>query len=80
MLTLLDISYKSIHAKFEEVSLGSGLTNTKYIKSTIDHGFLYKNGESYNLTSYCDIDYARDNDIRRSTIGYVFKIESGVVS
>ena len=80
MLTLLDISYKSIHTKFEEASLGSGSTNTKYIKSTIDYGFLYENGESYNLTSYCDIDYAGDNDIRRSIIGYVFKIGSRVVS
>lgn len=77
---MLDISYKSIHAKFEEASLESSSTNTKYIKSTIDYGFLYKNGESYNLTSYCDIDYAGDNDIRRSTIGYVFKIRSRVVS
>ena len=52
----------------------------RYMKSTIDYGLLYKEGESCKLTAYCNADYAKDHDIRRSTTRYIFKIRSEVVS
>ena len=36
--------------------------------------------ESYNLTCYCDADFARDHDTKRSTTEYVFRIGFGIVS
>ncbi|KAG6489187.1 hypothetical protein ZIOFF_050447 [Zingiber officinale] len=36
--------------------------------------------EEYKLVGYCDADYARDYDTRRSTTGYVFKFGSGTIS
>ncbi|XP_017187340.1 uncharacterized mitochondrial protein AtMg00810-like [Malus domestica] len=52
----------------------------RYVKSTIDYGLLYKKCEDGKLVGYCDANFARDHDTRRSTTGYGFKIGSGVVS
>ena len=52
----------------------------RYVKSTIDYDLLYKKGETCKLSDYCDADYAKDHDTRRLITGYVYKIESGVVS
>ncbi|KAE8708207.1 PLAC8 family protein [Hibiscus syriacus] len=52
----------------------------RYVKNTIDYGLLYKKGEDCKLFGYCDADYARDHDTRRSTMGYVFKLGSGTIS
>ena len=52
----------------------------KFVKNTFDYDLLYKKGESCKLTGYCDVNYAENHDTRRSTIRYVFIIESGVVS
>lgn len=43
----------------------------RYVKRTIDVGMLYKKGGDLIVTEYCDADYARDYDMRRSTIRYV---------
>ncbi|KAM1254549.1 hypothetical protein ACFX2G_029491 [Malus domestica] len=51
----------------------------RYVKSTIDYGFLYKKGEDCKLVGYCDADYAGDHNTRRSTIGYVFKLGSRTI-
>nr|GEW66392.1 putative RNA-directed DNA polymerase [Tanacetum cinerariifolium] len=54
----------------------------RYIKGTIGLGILYKKGgkKDGNLVVYTDCDYARDLDDRKSTPGYVFLLNSGVVS
>lgn len=52
----------------------------RYVKSTIDYSLLCKECESYKLTGYYDVDYARDHNTRRSTIGYVFRIGSVTIS
>ncbi|XP_070669436.1 secreted RxLR effector protein 161-like [Malus domestica] len=52
----------------------------RYVKSTIDYGLLYKKGEDGKLVGYCDPNFAGDHDTKRLTIGYVFRIRSGVVS
>ncbi|KAE8708634.1 hypothetical protein F3Y22_tig00110336pilonHSYRG00004 [Hibiscus syriacus] len=52
----------------------------RYVKSTIDYGLLYKKGEDCKLVGYFDADYAGDNDTRRSTTRYVFKLGSGTIS
>ncbi|XP_062086225.1 secreted RxLR effector protein 161-like [Humulus lupulus] len=52
----------------------------RYVKDTINYGLLYKKGDEVKIVGYCDVDYAGNHDIRRSTIGYVFKLGSGAVS
>ena len=52
----------------------------RYVKSTIDYGLLYKKGEDCKLVGYCDVDYAREQDTRRSTTGYVFKLGFRTIS
>ena len=52
----------------------------RYLKSTIDYGFLYKKGGNCKLVGYCDVDYAGDHDTRRSTTGYIFTLGSGTIS
>ena len=52
----------------------------RYVKSTIDYGILYKKNVQCKIIGYCDIDYAGEHDIHRSTIGYMFTLESGTVS
>nr|XP_048330750.1 uncharacterized mitochondrial protein AtMg00810-like [Ziziphus jujuba var. spinosa] len=52
----------------------------RYVKGTINLGFLYKRGEECMLVGYCDVYYVGDHDTRRSTTGYIFSIGSGAVS
>lgn len=52
----------------------------RYVKNTIDCGLLYKKGEDFKLIGYCDTDYARNHNIRRSTTVYVFKLGLGTIS
>jgi len=52
----------------------------RYVKSTLNHGIMYKRGGECKLVGYCDSDYVGDHDTRRSTTGYVFMLDSGVVS
>ena len=49
------------------------------VKSIIDYNLLYKKDESCKLTSYCDANFTKDHDTRRSTIGYIFIIGFGVI-
>ena len=49
------------------------------VKSIIDYNLLYKKDENCKLTSYCDANFTKDHDTRRSTIGYVFRIVFGVI-
>ena len=52
----------------------------RYVKGTVNYDLFYKNDEDCKLGSYCDVDYARDHDTRRSTNGYVFKLGFGAIS
>lgn len=51
----------------------------RLVKSIIDYNLLYKKDESCKLTSYCDANFTKDHDIRRSTIGHIFRIGFGVI-
>jgi hypothetical protein len=43
----------------------------RYLQGTRDFGLFYKKGEKLELFGFNDSDYARDQDDRRSTSGYV---------
>ena len=80
-LTRLDISYtigvmsrymqnpKKPHLEVVRRILG-------YVKSTINYSLLCKECENCKLTGYYDVEYTKDHNTRRSTIGYVFRIGS----
>jgi hypothetical protein len=51
----------------------------RYLVGTVDYGLTF-GGSSETLVGYCDGDYAKDLDSRRSTTGYVFLMFGGVVS
>ncbi|XP_036340184.1 secreted RxLR effector protein 161-like [Rhagoletis pomonella] len=51
----------------------------RYLKGTIKYGISY-NKEACNLTGFCDSDWASDLDERRSTTGYLFKLQDGPIS
>ncbi|KAM1007577.1 hypothetical protein ACFX2A_004218 [Malus domestica] len=52
----------------------------RYIKGTAGFGMFYKKGGDEELIGYTDNDYAGDQDDRKSTSGYVFMMNSSVVS
>ncbi|XP_043721118.1 secreted RxLR effector protein 161-like [Telopea speciosissima] len=52
----------------------------RYVKGIANFGLLYRKGEACELFGYCDADYAGDSSTRRSTTGYTFSLESGLVS
>ncbi|XP_020249544.1 uncharacterized protein LOC109826946 [Asparagus officinalis] len=52
----------------------------RYIKCTVNYELMYKKGEACEVYGYCDVDYARDHDTRRSTTGYVFSLGSAAIS
>jgi hypothetical protein len=56
----------------------AGMRVLQYLKGTIDHGVIY-GGEEQVLHGYVDADYAGCLDTRRSTSGYVFKLNGGPV-
>jgi hypothetical protein len=51
----------------------------RYLVGIADYGLTF-GGSSETLVGYCNADYARDLDSRRSTIGYVFLMFGGAVS
>ncbi|KAA0061434.1 putative mitochondrial protein [Cucumis melo var. makuwa] len=52
----------------------------RYLRGTTEYGLLYKKGQDCKLEGFCDADYARDHDTRRSTTGYLSKLGCGAVS
>ncbi|XP_048231324.1 uncharacterized mitochondrial protein AtMg00810-like [Ricinus communis] len=52
----------------------------RYLQGTKDFGLFYKRGIKSNLLGFTDIDYARDQDDHRSTLGYAFILGTTVIS
>jgi len=52
----------------------------RYLRGTVGHGIVFGNQQGDPLIiGYVDSDYAGDLDNRRSTTGYVFTINGGLV-
>jgi hypothetical protein len=51
----------------------------RYLKGTVDKCLVYSK-TGCDLVGYCDADWAGDVDERRSTTGYVFKMQDGPIS
>ena len=51
-----------------------------YLQGTKEFSLFYKKGEITSLVGFSDSDFVGDQDDRRSTLGYVFMLGSGVVS
>ncbi|MCO5605159.1 hypothetical protein L7F22_059339 [Adiantum nelumboides] len=52
----------------------------RYIAGTLDYGITYTRGGDSTLVGFCDSDWARDIDGRRSVTGYCFSLRCGVIS
>ncbi|KAH9779099.1 Integrase catalytic domain-containing protein [Citrus sinensis] len=52
----------------------------RYLYGTVDVGLLFKKDCGQQCVGYCDSDFARDIDKRRSTTSYVFTLGGGPVS
>nr|GEY09800.1 retrovirus-related Pol polyprotein from transposon TNT 1-94 [Tanacetum cinerariifolium] len=52
----------------------------RYIHNTVDVGIVFEHVSSQWVEGYCNSDYARDLDKRRSTKGYVFTMAKALVS
>ena len=66
-----------------ELHLQATKRTLRYLKGIIGFGVFYKEGGSEELIAYTDsdyADYAEDLDDRKSTLGYVFMLSSGVMS
>ncbi len=51
-----------------------------YVKGPANYGIRFGTSNGSVLQSYCDADYARDTDTRRSTTGYVLMLNGGPVA
>ncbi|KAA0052395.1 putative copia-type polyprotein [Cucumis melo var. makuwa] len=46
----------------------------RYLKGTLDYGLFYSSSKEFKFEGYCDSDWAKDTNDRKSTSGYVFFI------
>ena len=51
----------------------------RYLKGTMDYSLCYQ-GKELRLVGYSDVDQASDLDERKSTSGYIFLLNNGVIS
>lgn len=63
-----------------EMHLQAAKRSLSYLKGTLDYGIYYKHTSESGFIGYTDSDHAGDEDDSRSTSGYVFMYNSGVVS
>ena len=52
----------------------------RHVKGTIKYNYLYKRSKDHKLARYHDVDYAGYRGTRRSSIGYIFKLSSRIIS
>jgi hypothetical protein len=52
----------------------------RYVKQTPGQGILLPSTGSFQLTTFCDADWARCNDTRRSITGYCILLGRALVS
>ena len=52
----------------------------RYLKGTVFLGLFYSNEYNSNLCGYADSDFAGDLNDRKSTSGYIFMLNNGVIS
>lgn len=52
----------------------------KYLKGTVDYGLVFKANTNLILSVFSDADYAGDIETRKSTSGYVFKLNDSTIS
>lgn len=53
----------------------------RYLKWTINYGLTYESsGSLLDIAGYCDSDYAGDQNTRRSTSGFIFKLGNNTIS
>lgn len=83
--TRLDLMFiVSLISKYMEHPTESYLLVAKrilrYVKGTIGFEVFYKKGGDEELIDYTNNDHVGDQDDKKSTLGYVFMMNSGVVS
>ena len=52
----------------------------RYLNGTLSLGLLYRKDGSSDYIGYCETDWARDMDDRKSTPGYMFQISGEAIS
>jgi hypothetical protein len=85
MITQPDISHSvSIVSQFMHSPTAAHMMIVKqilqYLKGTITHGILMQNHGHTQIPSYTDIDWARNNLDRKSTMGYCIFVGGNMVS
>ena len=84
MCTRLDICY--VVGMVSRYQANPGMIHWKivkrilrYLKGTMDYSLCYQ-GKELRLVGYSDVDQASDLDERKSTSGYIFLLNNGVIS
>ncbi|GLI71559.1 hypothetical protein VaNZ11_016806 [Volvox africanus] len=67
-------------AKPSKMDMGVAKGVLLYVAGTKELGLRFKKEEVENIDGYCDSDWAGDKESRRSTTGYVFRINGTAVS
>jgi len=80
-----DITFDvGVCARYQDEPKRSHLTQVKrilkYINRTSDYGILYSYSEDSKLMGYCDVDWARSADERKSTSGGCFFLGNNLIS
>jgi hypothetical protein len=52
----------------------------RYLRGTLDYGFLMRYSASSELTVYTDVDWAGCPNTRRSTSGYIVFLGTNIIS
>ena len=67
-------------SKPTEMHMQAAKRALRYLKGSVNYGIFYKKGGAEELLAFTDNDYAGDVEDRRSTSGYVFLMNAGVVA